>query len=127
MRDIIDQQTRPQDDLMDCLDDPERYASVLARHMAHIPVFDDIEMSLVGRGDRVILDERRFQDALSWAMLDLAGAEARSIRIHLNGNALELEADIASDSTMGRQKIQSLSRRFELAGAPLTVRQGAPW
>ncbi len=124
---VEDQQTRPNDDLMECLDDPERYASVLARRIAHIPVFDDVDMTLEGRGMKVWLDARRFQDGLAGVLLDLAGAEANSIHLHLDNALLEIEADVVSSLTLGGRKVRALSRRFELAGAMLTVNDGIPW
>ncbi len=124
---VEDQRTRPNDDLMECLDDPERYASVLARRIAYIPVFDDVNMTLEGSGTAVWLDSRRFQDSLSGVLLDLAGAEAKSIALRLDGAALEIEADVASSSTIGEKKIRALSRRFALAGSKLTVNDGVPW
>lgn len=124
---VEDQRTRPNDDLMQCLDDPERYASVLAQRIAHIPIFDDVAMTLEGRGTKVWLDPRRFQDSLSGVLLDLAGAEAKSIRLRLDDAILEIEADIVSSSTIGEKKVRALSRRFELAGAKLTVNDGIPW
>lgn len=124
---LEDQRNRPSDDLMDCLDDPERYASALARRIAHIPVFDDIEMTLEGRGTKVWMDPRRFQDALSGVLLDLAGVDAKSIHMRLDDAILEIMADIVDPSTMGEKKVRALSRRFELAGATLMVNDGAPW
>jgi hypothetical protein len=123
---LVDQRTRPTDDLMDCLDDPKRYASALAQRIAHIPVFDDIEIVLEGNGTNVWLDPRRFQDGLSGILLDLAGADAKSIRLGLEGTVLGIEADIPS-STLGEKKVRALSRRFELAGATLTVGTGDSW
>jgi len=124
---VGDQTVRPTDDLMDCLDDPARYASLLARRIAHIPVFDDIDISLEGEGSAVVLDRKRFQDSLSGIMLDLAGAEAKSIRLHLEGKELRIEADISLSQNMGEKKIRALKRRFELAGASFAVNGGAPW
>jgi glyoxylase-like metal-dependent hydrolase (beta-lactamase superfamily II) len=124
---VEDQRTKPSDDLMDCLDDSERYASALARRIAHIPVFDDIEMTLEGRGTKVWLDPRRFQDSLSGVLLDLAGADAQSIHLRLEDAVLEIKSDIAFSSTIGENKVRALSRRFELAGATLTVNNGTLW
>ena len=124
---LEEQLTRPSDDLMDCLDDPERYASALAHRIAHIPVFDDIELILEGRGEAVLLDPRRFQDALSGVLLDLAGEEAKQIRLSLNGAKLDIETDLARSSTMGEKKVRALSRRFELAGARLIVDDDIIW
>lgn len=124
---LQDQQTRPTDDLMDCLDDPDRYASALARRIAHIPIFDDIEITLDGRGAMVWLDPRRFQDGLCGILLDLAGAEAKGIKLHLENTTLEIEADFAHSLDLGENKVRALSRRFELAGAILKVIDGATW
>lgn len=124
---VEDQTARPEDDIMDCLDDPGRYASALARRIAHIPVFDDIEMRLEGDGGTTTLDPKRFQDSLSGLLLDLAGADVKRIVIHLDGTSLEIETDIGLSSTIGERKVRALSRRFDLAGATLSVIDDVNW
>lgn len=124
---VDDQAARPTDDLMDCLDDPVRYASALAKRIAHIPVFDEIEMTLEGSGSMVWLDRRRFQDAFSGVLLDLAGAEAKKILIRVDGSSFVIASDIALGPTMGEKKVRALSRRFELAGGELSVKNDSPW
>ncbi|MDD1772896.1 MAG: MBL fold metallo-hydrolase [Methanomassiliicoccales archaeon] len=124
---VEDQTARPEDDIMDCLDDPERYASALARRIAHIPVFDDIELHLEGDGATTMLDPKRFQDSLSGLFLDLAGSDVKKIVLRLDGTSLEIGTDVDLSSTVGEKKVRALSRRFELAGAKLSVIDGAHW
>ena len=124
---LEDQRVRPDDNLLDCLDNPDRYASVLAKRIAHIPIFDDIEIAFEGNGSKVMLDHHRFQDAFSGALLDLAGADVKRISVHLNGTEIGIKADISLSSTMGDKKVRALARRFELAGASFTIIDDEPW
>jgi glyoxylase-like metal-dependent hydrolase (beta-lactamase superfamily II) len=114
-------------DVLDCIDDPAAYRSMLARRIAHLPLFDDVQISLSGEKRGVfLLDRHRFQDAFAGFLLDAVGSDAREISIVSKGDVVTVEADVASLETFGPNKARALKRRMELAGAKAEVADGLP-
>jgi glyoxylase-like metal-dependent hydrolase (beta-lactamase superfamily II) len=115
------------DDVLDCIDDPAAYRSMLARRIAHLPLFDEVEIDLSGQGGNTfLLDRHRFQDAFSGFLLDAVGGDASIIRIEVKGGEVAIEANVASAETFGANKARALKRRMELAGATAEVAEGLP-
>jgi glyoxylase-like metal-dependent hydrolase (beta-lactamase superfamily II) len=116
----------PNDDIMEIVDDPELYRSMLARRIAHLPLFDDVDVVLSGEeGHICLLDKHRFQDAISGLMLDMVGADARSINIDV-GTKVTVSGNVRSMETFGANKLRALTRRLELSGVVTEVEEGPP-
>jgi hypothetical protein len=96
------------DDVLDCIDDPAAYRSMLARRIAHLPLFDEVEIDLSGQGGNTV------------------GGDASIIRIEVKGGEVAIEANVASAETFGANKARALKRRMELAGATAEVAEGLP-
>lgn len=117
----------PVEDILDSLDDPVMYRSFLARRIAHLPIFDDVDIVLEGKeGETFPLDRHRFQDAVAGLLLDLVGADATSVHIVCKGRHITIGSDMASSETFGEKKVRALMRRLELAGAEVEVDEGLP-
>jgi glyoxylase-like metal-dependent hydrolase (beta-lactamase superfamily II) len=127
VREVVDDlKGGPPEDIMDSIDDPVAYRAMLARRIAHLPLFDEVGISLTGESRLCLLDKHRFQDALAGLLLDVVGADAGTVSIASFEDRIEVSADILSFDTFGANKVRALKRRMELAGATAEVAEALP-
>ncbi len=115
------------DEIMDIADDEEAFRTALVRRLAHIPVFDEIEILFDhDKGPHVVnTDEERLSDLFAAILEDLAGAGAGEITISLvkeeDTVALTIwSSDLPSRAPFSKREIKFLQTECDLCGGRIS-------
>ncbi len=110
------------EELMDALDDEERYVALLAARIVHLPVLSDIPVRReLGCGHEAIGDPERLGDALACVLEELVGLGAEVLSVHTweKEGRLHVRVDARGGARLGDPDIRTLDRLARLAGACL--------
>lgn len=122
-----------EDEMLAAVDEDQAFLAALARQIARLPVFEEMEFTFEGIWDPCLclVDRERFVDAASALIEEFVAVDATVIRLKLANLPDRAEVRVRSDrdlKLLTGNKERAHWRRFNLAGCVLEERpEGEGW